>query len=129
MLAQNDSGRVAEVLFRWAARLLSIASTVMLLLFVFGEKFEAAKVTGRQLLAFVFFPLGIVVGFAVAWWKEGVGGGISVVSLLIFYLIFVTLLRGDLARGGWFMVFALPGFLFLAAHAISRARRLHEAHT
>ena len=123
MFAQNDSGRVVTVLIRWSARLLSIASTAMLLLFVFGEKFEASKVTGRQWLALVFFPLGIVVGFAVAWWKEALGGGISVVSLLIFYLIFVLLLRGDLARGAWFLVFAIPGFLFLAADAFSRARR------
>jgi hypothetical protein len=125
MFAQNDSKRVAMVLFRWAARLLSIASTAMLLLFVLGagEKFEVSKVTGRQWLAFVFFPLGIVVGFAVAWWKEGLGGGITVVSLLSFYLIFLLLLRGNPARGVWFLVFAIPGFLFLAAYAFSRARR------
>jgi len=129
MLAQKDSGDVALFLFRWAARLLSIASTALLLLFVFGEKFETSKVTGRQWLAFVFFPLGIVVGFVVAWWKEGLGGGISIASLLIFYLIFVSLLKGSLAQGVWFLVFAVPGFLFLAAYAISRARRLHEAHT
>jgi len=128
MFVQNQSGRVAMVLFRWSARLLSIASTALLLLFVFGEKFEVSKVTGRQWLAFVFFPLGIVVGFAVAWWKEGLGGGISVVSLLIFYLIFVLLLGGNIARGAWFLVFALPGFLFLAAYAVTRARRLPEAH-
>jgi hypothetical protein len=129
MFAQNFSERAAVVLFRWSARLLSLASTVMLLLFVFGEKFEASKVTGRQWLALVFFPLGIVVGFAVAWWKEGLGGGITVVSLLIFYLIFLLLLRGNLARGAWFLVFAIPGFLFLAAYAISRARRLPQTHS
>lgn len=129
MLAQKDSADVALVLFRWSARILSIASTAMLLLFVFGEKFDASKVTGRQWLAFVFFPLGIIVGFVVAWWKEGLGGGITIASLLIFYLIFVLLLRGDLTRGVWFLVFAIPGFLFLAAYAISRARRLHEAHS
>jgi hypothetical protein len=128
MFVQNQSGRVAMVLFRWSARLLSIASTALLLLFVFGEKFEVSKVTGRQWLAFVFFPLGIVVGFAVAWWKEGLGGGITLVSLLIFYLIFVLLLGGNIARGAWFLVFALPGFLFLAAYAVTRARRLPEAH-
>jgi hypothetical protein len=128
MFTQNHSGRVAMVLFRWSARLLSIASTALLLLFVFGEKFEVSKVTGRQWLAFVFFPLGIVVGFAVAWWKEGLGGGITLVSLLIFYLIFVLLLGGNIARGAWFLVFALPGFLFLAAYSITRARRLPEAH-
>jgi hypothetical protein len=126
MFAQNDSGRLVAFLFRWSARLLSIASTAMLLMFVFGEKFEASKVTGRQWLAFAFFPLGIVVGFAVAWWKEGLGGGISVVSLLIFYLIFVFLLGGNIARGIWFLVFAIPGFLFLAAYTIVRARRLPE---
>jgi hypothetical protein len=128
MLAQNDSGRVALVLFRWSARILSVASTAMLLMFVFGEPFEPSKIAGRELLAMVFFPLGIIVGFVVAWWKEGLGGGITIASLLIFYLIFVTLLREDLARGVWFLVFALPGFLFLAAYAISRARRLPEAH-
>ncbi len=126
MLAQKDSGAVAVVLFRWSARLLSIASTAMLLMFLFGEPFEPSKITGRQLLAMVFFPLGIVVGFAIAWWKEGLGGGITIASLLIFYLIFVTLLRENLAKGGWFLVFAIPGFLFLAAYIISSARGSHR---
>lgn len=128
MLAQKDSGGVTIFLFRWSARLLSIASTAMLLLFLFGEPFETSKVTGRQWLALLFFPVGIVVGFVVAWWKEGLGGGITIASLLIFYLIFVFLLKDNLARGGWFLVFALPGFLFLGTYAISRARRLHEMH-
>lgn len=129
MLAPKHSGGVPLFLFRWSAKILSIASTALLLLFVFGEKFEASKVTGSQWLAFVFFPLGIVVGYVVAWWKEGLGGGITIASLLIFYLIFVVLLRGDIVRAGWFLVFAIPGFLFLASSAISRARRLPEAHT
>ena len=116
-------------LLRWSARLLSIASTAMLLLFLFGEPFEPSKIAGREWLAMIFFPLGIVVGFAVAWWNEGLGGTITVASLLIFYLIFVFLFRDNLARGGWFLVFALPGFLFLASYAISRARRLHQAHS
>lgn len=129
MLAQMDRGGVALALFRWSARILSIASTAMLLMFLFGEPFEPSKIAGRELLAMIFFPLGIVVGFVVAWWKEGLGGSITIASLLIFYLIFVTLLRGNLARGGWFMVFAFPGFLFLAAYALARARQLHEAHS
>ena len=129
MLAQKESGAVAVFLFRWSARLLSIASTAMLLLFLFGESFEPSKIAGREWLALIFFPLGIVVGFVVAWWKEGLGGAITIASLLIFYLIFVFLLRDNLARGGWFLVFALPGFLFLASYAISRARRLHEVHS
>lgn len=126
MLAPGD---IVLLLFRWSARLLSIASTVMLLMFLFGEPFSPSKIAGRELLAMIFFPLGIVVGFVVAWWKEGLGGGISIASLLIFYVIFVTLLRENLADGVWFLVFAFPGVLFLAAYAISRARRLPEAHS
>lgn len=120
---------MALFLFRWSARLLSIASTAMLLMFLFGEPFEPSRITGRVWLAMIFFPLGIVVGFVVAWWREGLGGSISIASLLIFYLIFVSLLGGHLTRGGWFLMFAVPGFLFLAAYAISRARRLPEAHS
>lgn len=120
MLARKNSGGLALNLFRWSARLLSIASTAILLLFLFGEPFEPSKITGRQLLAMIFFPLGIVVGFVIAWWREGLGGSITIASLLIFYLIFVTLLRDNLAQGGWFLVFAMPGFLFLITFALSR---------
>jgi len=129
MLAQKDSAGVAVFLFHWSARILSLASTAMLLMFLFGEPFEPSKITGRQWLAFVFFPLGIVVGFVVAWWKEGLGGSITIASLLIFYLIFVLLLRGSLARGLWFLVFAVPGVLFLVSYAIPRARRSRGAHS
>lgn len=58
---------MAAFLFRWSARLLSLASAAMLLLFLFGEPFEPSKIAGREWLALIFFPLGIVVGFAVAW--------------------------------------------------------------
>ena len=129
MPAQKDRGNVALFLFRWSARLLSIASTGVLLLFLFGEKFEPSKITGRQWLGLIFFPVGIVVGFVVAWWREGLGGAISIASLLVFYLIFVFLMGEGLAEGGWFLVFAVPGFLFLASYAISRSHRFHQAHS
>lgn len=120
MSAKHSSDAVI-ILFRWSARVLSVASTAMLLVFLFGERFEPSEITGKQWLAMTFFPLGIVVGFAVAWWREGLGGAITIASLLIFYLIFVSLLKGNLARGGWFAVFAAPGFLFLATYLLTRS--------
>jgi hypothetical protein len=102
---------------------LSIASTVLLLMFLFGEKFEVSKVAASQWLGLIFFPLGVIVGFVVAWWKEGLGGAITIASLLTFYLIFVLLLKGSLSQGVWFLVFAAPGFLFLISFAISRSLR------
>jgi uncharacterized membrane protein len=123
MSARNNSG-VALFLIRWSARLLSIASTVLLLMFLSGgEKFEVAKVTASQWLGLIFFPLGVIVGFVIAWWKEGLGGAITIASLLAFYLIYVLLLNGSLSRGVWFLVFAVPGLLFLLSFAISRSLR------
>jgi len=43
-----------------------------------------------QYVGFLFFPVGICVGLIVAWWREGLGGAITVSSLLIFYAIHVT---------------------------------------
>ena len=123
MSAHTNNSGVALFLIRWSARLLSIASTVLLLMFLFGEKFEVSKVAASQWLGLIFFPLGVIVGFVVAWWKEGLGGAITIASLLTFYLIFVLLLKGSLSQGVWFLVFAAPGFLFLISFAISRSLR------
>mgnify|MGYP003694713579 CR=1 FL=1 len=62
---------------------------------------------------FIFFRLGIIVGFVVAWWKEGLGGAITIASLLTFYLIFVLLLKGSLSQeyGSWSS--PRPAFCFL----------------
>ncbi|MGZ8842180.1 MAG: DUF7670 domain-containing protein [Pyrinomonadaceae bacterium] len=123
MLANANTGSLALGLLRWSARVLSIISTTILLLFLFGEKFDVSKVAAREWLALIFFPVGIIVGFVVGWWKEGLGGAITVASLLLFYLVFMLLLHDNLRRGGWFLVFAFPGLLFLAAYALSRSRR------
>ena len=59
-----------------------------------------------------FFPTGVIIGMAVAWWKEGVGSLVTLGSLLAFYVVYGYLMRNHL--GGWaFVVFASPGFLFL----------------
>jgi hypothetical protein len=114
---------MAYVVIRWTARILSIISTTLLLLFMFGgrEAFDVSKLTAREWLGLAFFPFGVIVGFVVAWWKEGLGGGITVLSLLAFYLVFALLWNRGFP-GWWFLVFAFPGLLFLAAHLLSRSR-------
>jgi len=47
-----------------------------------------------------------------AWWREGLGGGITVGSLVAFYILH-TATAGSLPRGPWWLVLAVPGFLFL----------------
>jgi glucose-6-phosphate-specific signal transduction histidine kinase len=96
-------------ILRWTARIWGVASTVLLMAFAFGGH-EHLRLTLREAVAFLFFPMGVVVGFVVAWRRELVGGLISVGSLALFYL---HLWAGGRPVGPYFLLFAAPGFLHL----------------
>lgn len=93
------------------ARVGSVISITLLFLFFQAEAFHPSEIAPREWLGLVFFPFGIIVGLAIAWWKEGLGVSITVGSLLAFYLVYGYLLQSHVA--GWaFIVFASPAFLF-----------------
>ena len=90
------------VVLRWLARLGSMASVALLFLFLFGE------------FGFQFFQLPLP-----AWRWETLGGTVTVFSLLAFYkVIYAT--SGRFPGGIWFMLFALPGLIFLYCGLRSR---------
>jgi hypothetical protein len=96
----------------WGARVWAVASVGLVLAFLVGEGFDPSRIQAREWLGIVFFPLGICAGMVLAWWKEGLGGAITVASLLAFYLVHYAT-SGAFPRGWAFLVFAAPGFLFL----------------
>ncbi len=102
---------------RWTARLWSIAAIVLLAGFVVGEGVNPSE--PHEALGLVFFPLGICVGMVLAWWREALGGWITVGSLAAFYVLHVAT-SGALPRGFAWLAFAAPGFLFLVAWGLSR---------
>jgi hypothetical protein len=106
------------VILRWAARLLSLASIGVLLLFLVGEGVDAAKVAPQEWVGLALFPFGVMLGLALGWWREGLGGGIAVGSLLAFYAWYAQ--AGGPPRGWAFLVFTLPGFLYLASWLLAR---------
>ena len=95
----------------WTARLWSIASLGIILLFIFGEGMH--RVRPSEWLLFLFFPAGICVGMILSWWKEGLGGAVTVGSLIAFYAIHFAIAH-TFPHGWAFLVFSLPGFLFLS---------------
>ena len=119
-----DRNSLLRGIIRWTARVLSVFSTSVLIMFVVGEPFPVEKITATQLLGLILFPVGLVIGFAVAWWREGLGGSITIGSLLAFYAVFTLLMHEPLSDGGWFLVFALPAFLFLLSALLRRSRRM-----
>src|SRR5665213_780144 len=97
---------------RWSARILSILSVGIVLLFAFGEGLNFSHFSARELVLFAFFPIGVCLGMALAWWREGLGGGITIASFVAFYLGH-HLSTSSFPRGFALMALAAPGFLFL----------------
>ena len=94
------------------ARVGSIASITLLLMLFAGEGLHPSQVAPKEWIGLFFFPFGVIVGMAIAWWKEGLGAAITLGSLLGLYLVYGYLMRYHVA--GWaFLVFASPAFLFL----------------
>lgn len=107
--------RVSPILvIRWLARITSLASISMLLLFALGGEESLQFNNSREVLGFTFFPIGIVAGMIVGWKWELTGGLVSILSLIGFY-IWQFMPAGEIPAGPWFMIFTSPAVLFLVA--------------
>ena len=116
----NQSGLAAAVI-ELLARIGSIASITLLFLIFMGEPFRPSGISRNEWAGLAFFPIGVVIGMVIAWWKEGVGAVVTVGSLVGFYLVYGYLLRNHIG-GWWFIVFASPGFLFLVHWLLNTAQ-------
>ena len=113
----------AEITFsglKWLARVSSLASIGLLGLFLFGGE-ESLAPTLREAIAMVFFPFGVIAGMIVGWKNELRGGLISVSSLAVFYAVMAIMGRG-IPTTPWFVIFTLPGLLFLTAGLLQKRR-------
>ncbi|MBL8810152.1 MAG: hypothetical protein JNM43_08250 [Planctomycetaceae bacterium] len=113
----------AEITFsglKWLARFSSLASIGLLGLFLFGGE-ESMTPTLREAVAMVFFPFGVVAGMIIGWKYELRGGVVSVISLALFYAVMAIMGRG-IPTAPWFVVFTLPGILFLTAGLLQKHR-------
>lgn len=117
---KTDS-KPAMLILRWAARIGSIVSIMLLLLFFIGEGFKPVNFALQEWVGFIFFPVGVIIGMIVAWKYEGTGGSITIGSLLAFYLAYF-LFNSMIPRGWAWSIFASPGILFLVFWAFSRKK-------
>lgn len=116
-------GTVALTLRR-IARGWSIASIGFVLLIFLGEViFPHAEGAFRlrDLVLFVFFPIGTCAGMILGWRWEGLGGTITIGSLLAFYAA-LRIMDGRFPGGPFFALVAAPGLLFLLSWTLGVAR-------
>lgn len=100
-------------LFPWIARVTAAISTAIILILLVGEGVHPGEIEIREWLGLLFFPVGMVAGFAIAWRHPLQGAVISLVSLFAFYFIVGLLLYGRFAGGPAFLILSSPAALFL----------------
>jgi len=111
-----------ETLLRLFARAGSIASIGFIALIFIGEAATLRTgnaLTSRDVLGLLFFPGGVLAGLILGWRWEGVGGGVTVGSLMAFYAL-LWAFDGRPPRGPYFILLSLPGFLFLLLALLRR---------
>ena len=126
MLHIREGESTAMFIVRWAARLFSLATALLLALFFLGEGLQVSDLAGFGFVGLLFFPVGLLVGFAVGWRNELAGGIISVLSIAAFYFAYELWVNGTLPSGFSFALFAVPGLLFLAYGIIDRVVLHHH---
>ncbi len=124
----NDSTATPSRLTRtihWIARGWSIASIVFFLLIFLGEilfPHAEASFRLRDVILFIFFPIGTFAGMILAWRWELLGGALTVGGVVGFYVA-PWVMDGRFPRGPYFLLIAAPGFLFLTAWAMTMVQQ------
>jgi len=99
-------------LIQLTARVLSIASVSILLMILLSNGNYPRSASLDDLGLFLCFPVGVCLGMLFSWRMEGLGGIITVVSLVLFYSLHSSL-WGGYPEGELYILFSLPGFLFI----------------
>ena len=108
---ENKSSKLNKVIL-WIARIWSIViilfTLFMLLANIFGRDESGEGIRSiPELISFICFPISTLIGLSIGLKKEGVGGIITVIGMIIFFIV-----RPDLILGIFWLVF-FPGILFL----------------
>jgi hypothetical protein len=104
----SDGRHRLTLAIRWTARAWAIVSIGLILLLSIGQ----LPSNRSEWIGFVLYPAGIVAGMILAWWREGLGGTITVGSLVAFYVLHLAT-AGTLPKGSAWLILAAPGLLFL----------------
>ena len=115
------ASRSVALATRWAARAWSILSVINVLIAAAGGRFEnqGAGPSGQEWLGLALFPIGVLIGLAVAWFWEGLGGVVALACLVGFYAL--NLIRsGSLPHSPFFLFIGAPSILFIAAKLQTR---------
>lgn len=107
-------------LVRWTARVLGTLIVGLMVLLAVGQGVDPTKFNGIE-LGMLISLLAALVGMVALWWREGIGGAISLAGMIALYgLNFAA--SGKTPGGPVFPVCFLPGVLSLICAYVGRER-------
>jgi len=118
-----DKNQTANTI-RWIARVWGSISLLFLLFMVGAHIVGVLSGTDQgggfgsaaDFLSFLFFPVSTMIGLALAWKWEGLGGLVTVLGMIAFHMFRPDLIFDPMIDG-----LAVPGVLFLIYWRMSRA--------
>ena len=112
----KTSGQIINTIL-WIARIWGSLSLLFLIYMLGGHLIDALsgseKAFGfqstKELVSFILFPISTIIGLAVSWKREALGGTITLVGIIGFHIVMPDL-RTDLLVNA----LAFPGLLYLS---------------
>lgn len=108
----------------WTARVLGGLVVALFILITVSDLLspERAFPTPLEWFQLSFFPIGLCIGYVVAWRWHLAGGVISLACMVAFFVVMSA--SGSPVHGvAAFYPFAVPGLLFLLYSYLARGRR------
>ncbi len=106
---------------RWTASVLGTLIVVLTLFIGIGETLESYKKHGASaldpfdtlmIITFAFWGIGLA-GLILALWKEGLGGIVSLISLVVFLFLVAVNPNPDVHFMATLYIFLIPSVLYL----------------
>ena len=129
MSEKNDAAPSEDLrirMVRWMARVASLASLVIVVLFVIGERANPLQMGSADRLLFLCFPAAVIGGVLLAWFWEFGGAVFALAGLTAFYGS-TFFLAGTLPRDWRAVAAAAPAVLFLLSAMLRRLARKKRA--
>jgi hypothetical protein len=110
------ASRSVGLALRWVARGWSLLSIISVVIFAVAERFrsQGPVPTAQEMVGLALFPIGVCIGLALAWFREGFGGTLALGCLVAFYA-WNMLRLGHLPGSPFILFVGAPSILFIAA--------------
>ena len=113
-------------ILRWTARITGTLIVALTLFIGIGELLEGANKPGTSatfdalmIITFAFWGAGLA-GLILALWKEGLGGFISLLCFIIFFLLIGLNPKPDVHFAYPLLIFLVPSVLYICSWGLAR---------